>query len=55
MAAGVTDRLIDGLAKIDNIRVVAPPKDARTSPAQAAFVVTGEFRKANRPGPYRRA
>ena len=46
MAAGVTDRLIDGFAKIDNIRVVAPPKDAAT-PAQAAFVVTGELQSGD--------
>jgi DNA-binding winged helix-turn-helix (wHTH) protein/tetratricopeptide (TPR) repeat protein len=51
MAAGVTDRLIDGLAKIDNVRVVARPSAAASAkpvsaPAVAAdFVVTGELRK----------
>lgn len=51
MAAGVTGRLIDGLAKIDNVRVVAPPSAASSAklvsaPSVAAdFVVTGELRK----------
>ena len=44
MAAGVTGRLSDGLARIDNLRIVAPPKDA-ASPVQATFVVTGELRR----------
>jgi DNA-binding winged helix-turn-helix (wHTH) protein/tetratricopeptide (TPR) repeat protein len=47
MASGVTDRLTDGLAKIDNIRVVAPqseaattrPEHASASSAQPEFVV----------------
>jgi hypothetical protein len=53
MAAGVTERLIDGLARIDNIRVVAPqpaaaaasarPVSATSAPAE--FVVTGELKK----------
>jgi DNA-binding winged helix-turn-helix (wHTH) protein/TolB-like protein len=53
MAAGVTERLIDGLARIDNIRVVAPqpaaaaasarPVSATSAPAD--FVVTGELKK----------
>lgn len=51
MAAGVTDRLIDGLAKIDNVRVVTRPSAASSAklasaPSVAAdFVVTGELRK----------
>jgi DNA-binding winged helix-turn-helix (wHTH) protein/Flp pilus assembly protein TadD/TolB-like protein len=54
MAASVTDRLADGLAKIDNIRVLAPRPEAASAslgvvaaerPAQADFVVTGELRK----------
>jgi tetratricopeptide (TPR) repeat protein len=51
MAAGVTDRLIDGLARIDNVRVVARPSAASSAtpasaPSAAAdFVVTGELRK----------
>jgi tetratricopeptide (TPR) repeat protein len=51
MAAGVTDRIIDGLAKIDNIRVVlrsaaAASADAASARgAQADFVVNGELHK----------
>jgi DNA-binding winged helix-turn-helix (wHTH) protein/TolB-like protein/Tfp pilus assembly protein PilF len=53
MAAGVTDRLSDGLARIDNIRVLAPrPQAASASPevvaarsSQADFVVSGELQK----------
>jgi len=51
MASGVTDRLIDGLARIENVRVVARPSAAASAkpvsaPAVAAdFVVTGELRK----------
>jgi DNA-binding winged helix-turn-helix (wHTH) protein/tetratricopeptide (TPR) repeat protein len=41
-AAAVTGLLTDGLARIDNVRVVAPPKDGAL-PAQATFVVTGEL------------
>jgi tetratricopeptide (TPR) repeat protein len=56
MAASVTDRLTDGLAKIDNIRVVAPrPEAASASPevvaarsAHADFVVSGELQKEAR-------
>lgn len=54
MVTGVTGRLIDGLAKIDNVRVVAPPSAASSAklasaPAVAAdFVVTGELRKDER-------
>ncbi len=51
MAAAVTDGLIEGLAKIENIRVVTQPKSA--APAQVAarpegadFVVQGELGKA---------
>jgi DNA-binding winged helix-turn-helix (wHTH) protein/tetratricopeptide (TPR) repeat protein len=47
MATGVAARLTDGLAKIENIRVVAPPMDV-ASPAQAAFVVSGELQKGAR-------
>jgi tetratricopeptide (TPR) repeat protein len=46
MAAEVTSRLSDGLAKIDNIRVTAPqatPQDSRSP--QPDFVVSGELRK----------
>jgi DNA-binding winged helix-turn-helix (wHTH) protein/tetratricopeptide (TPR) repeat protein len=51
MAAGVTDRLIDGLARIDNVRVVARPSAAASAtpvsapPVAADFVVSGELRK----------
>lgn len=44
MAASVVAQLTDGLAKIENIRVVAPPKDVG-SPAQATFAVSGELQK----------
>jgi DNA-binding winged helix-turn-helix (wHTH) protein/tetratricopeptide (TPR) repeat protein len=51
MAANVTDRLTDGLAKIDNINVVTPraqnkgaaPELASTPPAEADYVVNGEL------------
>ena len=50
MAVGVTDRLIEGLTKIDNIRVVAPPSGpAAAEPASAArsdFVLRGELQKS---------
>ena len=36
MAAGVTDLLTDGLAKIDDIRVVAAPPTAASAPPQGA-------------------
>ena len=52
MAAGVTDHLIDGFAKIQNIRVALPPSGAATAarPASASsapsdFVLQGELRK----------
>jgi DNA-binding winged helix-turn-helix (wHTH) protein/tetratricopeptide (TPR) repeat protein len=54
MAASVTDRLADGLAKIDNIRVLAPRPEAASASlgvvaagraGQADFVVTGELRR----------
>ena len=52
-AAGVTERLIDGLARIGNIRVVAPPANTAASPAEGAagraassdLSVHGELRK----------
>ena len=50
-AAGVTERLVDGLAKIDQIRVVAPrataslvPQGKSTDPAD--FVVSGELQQS---------
>lgn len=53
MAAAVTDRLTDGLAKIDNIRVVAPNAGqqangvelASAPPAEADYVVRNELSK----------
>lgn len=46
MAAGVTVRLIDGLAKIENIRVVTPDLEhAPTVAAQSDFVVRGELQR----------
>lgn len=55
MAAGVTDRLIDGLAKIDNIRVVVPHTGvasdselASAFPGQSEFVLQGELQKDQR-------
>ena len=50
MAAAVTDRLTDGLARIDDIRVVAPQPvavatAASTPSAQADFVLNGELEK----------
>jgi tetratricopeptide (TPR) repeat protein len=56
MAANVTARLGDGLAKIDKIRVMAPrpeavpvsPEVVATRPSQADFVVSGELRKEAR-------
>ncbi|MFH0301969.1 winged helix-turn-helix domain-containing protein [Bradyrhizobium sp. 31Argb] len=50
-AAAVTDRLTDGLARIDNIRVVAPRQvaaataPASTPSAQSDFVLNGELEK----------
>jgi DNA-binding winged helix-turn-helix (wHTH) protein/tetratricopeptide (TPR) repeat protein/TolB-like protein len=55
MAAGVTDRLIDGLARIDNVRVVTPrsgaaaaPEAASVSSGQSDFVLHGELQKGPR-------
>jgi DNA-binding winged helix-turn-helix (wHTH) protein/tetratricopeptide (TPR) repeat protein len=51
MALGVTNQITDGLAGIDNIRVVAPPADPAspqamsTRPARAHFVVSAELQK----------
>jgi DNA-binding winged helix-turn-helix (wHTH) protein/Flp pilus assembly protein TadD len=50
MAAAVTDRLTDGLARIDDLRVVAPqPVTAATAAsapsAQSDFVLNGELEK----------
>lgn len=51
MAANVTDRLTDGLAKIDNVHVVTPrarnkgaaPEPASAHPADADYVVNSEL------------
>jgi DNA-binding winged helix-turn-helix (wHTH) protein/Tfp pilus assembly protein PilF/TolB-like protein len=49
MAANVTTRLADGLAKIENIRVLAPLTAPPASGApQADFVVSGELQKSER-------
>jgi DNA-binding winged helix-turn-helix (wHTH) protein/tetratricopeptide (TPR) repeat protein len=49
MAANVTTRLADGLAKIENIRVLAPQTAPPTNGApQADFVVSGELQKSER-------
>jgi DNA-binding winged helix-turn-helix (wHTH) protein/tetratricopeptide (TPR) repeat protein len=49
MAANVTTRLSDGLAKIENIRVEVPQTGERVARArQADYVVNGELRKAER-------
>ncbi|WP_454917032.1 winged helix-turn-helix domain-containing protein [Xanthobacter sediminis] len=46
MAAGVTDRLIDGFAKIGNIRVATPQSGpAAASSAPSDFMLQGELRK----------
>ena len=45
MAANVTTRLADGLAKIDNIRV-ATPQTAQPASAAPDFVVNGELQKS---------
>jgi len=51
MAADVTARLTDGLAKIENIRVLAPPSDAArpeqasAAATQAAFIIRGELQR----------
>ncbi|MBI1201322.1 MAG: tetratricopeptide repeat protein [Rhodopseudomonas sp.] len=49
IATGATDRLIDGLARIDGIRVVLPPKTtadrkATTTNQQADYVVNADLR-----------
>jgi DNA-binding winged helix-turn-helix (wHTH) protein/tetratricopeptide (TPR) repeat protein len=51
MAAGITERLVDGLAKIDQIRVVAPRTTSSLSPQAksvdpADFVVSGELQQS---------
>ena len=52
MAAEITTRLTDGLAKIENIRVLAPPSDAArpeqaSAPStQPAFIVRGELQRS---------
>jgi DNA-binding winged helix-turn-helix (wHTH) protein/tetratricopeptide (TPR) repeat protein len=51
MAAGVTERLVDGLAKIDQIRVVAPRTTASLSSQGKSvdpsdFVVSGELQQS---------
>jgi len=43
LAAGVTDQLVDGLARIDNLRVIAPQPGALT---KARFEVHGELLRA---------
>ena len=52
MTAGVTDHLIEGLAKIDNIRVATPrsgataaSEAASASSVQSDFVLHGELQK----------
>ena len=53
MAGAVTNRLIDGLARIDYVRVIAPqsgadanqPEQASITSAQADFVVRGELQR----------
>jgi DNA-binding winged helix-turn-helix (wHTH) protein/TolB-like protein len=47
MAADVTRRLADGLARIENIRVAASPAAASSAP-HADFVVSGELQKNER-------
>ncbi len=55
MAARVTDRLTDGLARIDKLRVLSPrtevatasPEGVAVRTAQADFVVSGELRLDN--------
>lgn len=52
MASAITSQLTDGLAKIDNLRVVAPPVDALQTasarPARAHFLVSGELLKSEK-------
>lgn len=49
MAAAVTARLVDGLARIDTIRVVtAQPESTSSHPAQTDFVVRGELQRVGR-------
>jgi DNA-binding winged helix-turn-helix (wHTH) protein/tetratricopeptide (TPR) repeat protein/TolB-like protein len=49
MAANVTTRLADGLAKIENIRVAAPRRVSQAGPGQGAdFVVNAELRRTER-------
>jgi DNA-binding winged helix-turn-helix (wHTH) protein/tetratricopeptide (TPR) repeat protein len=51
LATGITERLVDGLAKIDQIRVVAPRTSASLSPQgtsvePADFIVSGELQQS---------
>lgn len=46
MAAEVSDRLTDGLAKIENIRVLAPGTTVPKVDLKADFVVKGELQKS---------
>ncbi|MFN3932579.1 MAG: winged helix-turn-helix domain-containing tetratricopeptide repeat protein [Brevundimonas sp.] len=47
MARSISDRLVDGFARIDSIRVVtAPSTAAASSTADTDFVVRGELRRA---------
>lgn len=49
MAAAITARLVDGLARIDTIRVItAQPEQAPSPPPQADFVVRGELQRVGR-------
>lgn len=50
MAANITDQLTDGLSKVRNIRVLAPPREPSTSMTVAAttkpdFVVRGDLQR----------
>ncbi|MFN3537654.1 MAG: winged helix-turn-helix domain-containing protein [Brevundimonas sp.] len=47
MAGAISDRLVDGLARIDSVRVVTGPSTRASSPnTKADFVVRGELRRA---------
>lgn len=45
MAAGITARLVDGLARIDNISVVAPRPAEAAAATPSDYVVQGELQK----------